>query len=185
MNKIGFVVTWLLFVALVVPALAQQAVDRSTVEQQKIAWLIDSVATLHDASFIRNGKAYDAARAADHLRLKLRYAGERVKTAEQFIDCCATRSSMSGVNYSIRFADGRTVDAATFLRGKLATYPIKAGQSLFRKHPCPVADGGGHGRWRNGRSSLRSRAEIESCPAHVAVARTRESRPSEHRPILP
>jgi len=123
LNKIRFVATWLLFAALVAPALAQQAVDRSTVEQQKIAWLIDSVANLHDASFIRNGKAYDAARAADHLRLKLRYAGEQVKTAEEFIDCCATRSSISGIRYSIRFADGRTVDVATFLRTRLAAYP--------------------------------------------------------------
>jgi hypothetical protein len=126
LNKIRFVATWLLFVALVAPALARQTVDQSTVEQQKIAWLIDSVAALRGASFIRNGKSYDAARAADHLRLKLRYAGGRMKTAEEFIDCCATRSSMSGINYTIRFADGHTVDAATFLRGKLATYPVAA-----------------------------------------------------------
>jgi hypothetical protein len=99
------------------------SIDQSTVEQQKIDWLIDSVATLHDARFIRNGQAYDATRAADHLRLKLRFAGDRVKTAEDFIDYCATRSSMSGRRYSIRFADGRTVDAATFLRERLAAYP--------------------------------------------------------------
>ena len=108
---------------LVAPALAHRAVDQSTVEQQKIGWLIDSVAALHDARFIRNGQAYDAVRAADHLRLKLRYAGDRVKTAEDFIDCCATRSSVSGCRYSSRFTDGRTVDAATFLRDRLAAYP--------------------------------------------------------------
>lgn len=123
MNKFKLIATWLLLVVLVAPASARQALDQSTVEQQKIDWLIDSVATLHDARFIRNGQAYDATRAADHLRLKLRFAGDRVKTAEDFIDYCATRSSMSGRRYSIRFADGRTVDAATFLRERLAAYP--------------------------------------------------------------
>lgn len=123
MNKFKRIATWLLLVVLVAPALAQQAVDLSTVEQQKIGWLIESVAALHDARFIRNGQAYDATRAADHLRLKLRFAGDRVKTAEDFINYCATRSSMSGRRYSIRFADGRTVDAAMFLRQPLAAYP--------------------------------------------------------------
>jgi len=123
LKKFKLIATWLLLVVLVAPALAQHAVDQSNIEQQKIAWLIDSVATLHDARFIRNGEAYAAARAADHLRLKLRFAGGRVKSAEDFIDCCATRSSMSGLRYSIRFADGRTVDAATFLRARLAAYP--------------------------------------------------------------
>lgn len=123
MNKFKLIATWLLLVVLVAPASAQQALDQSAVEQQKINWLIDSVATLHDARFIRNGQAYDATRAADHLRLKLRFAGDRVKTAEDFIDYCATRSSISGRRYSIRFADGRTIDAATFLRERLAAYP--------------------------------------------------------------
>jgi hypothetical protein len=123
LNKFKLIATGLLLVVLVAPASAQQALDQSTVEQQKIDWLIDSVATLHNARFIRNGQAYDATRAADHLRLKLRFAGDRVKTAEDFIDYCATRSSMSGRRYSIRFADGRTVDAATFLRERLAAYP--------------------------------------------------------------
>jgi hypothetical protein len=123
LNKFNLIATWLLLAVLVAPVLAQQTAEQSNVEQQKIGWLIGSVAALHDARFIRNGQAYDAARAADHLRLKLRFAGDRVKTAEEFINYCATRSSMSGRRYSIRFGDGRTVDAATFLRARLAAYP--------------------------------------------------------------
>lgn len=126
MTKLKLSATWLLLVVLMAPTSAQQTLDQSNVEQQKIDWLIDSVAALHDARFIRNGQVYDATRAADHLRLKLRFAGARVKTAEDFIDYCATRSSMSGRRYSIRFDDGRTVDAATFLRERLAAYPTMA-----------------------------------------------------------
>ncbi|HZW50528.1 MAG TPA: DUF5329 family protein, partial [Rudaea sp.] len=70
--------------------------------------------------FIRNGVEYDAAKAADHLRLERRYAGSRVTTAEDFIVCCATGSSITGEKYRIRLHDGRTVDAAAFLRDRLA-----------------------------------------------------------------
>lgn len=99
------------------PAFGQQ-----DVEQKKIAYLIASVAELHDATFIRNGEEYDAERAAEHLRLKLRYAGGHVRTAEDFIAYCGTGSSMSGAKYQIRFRDGRIVDSAAFLHGKLAEY---------------------------------------------------------------
>ena len=88
-------------------------------EAQKIQSLIHSVETLRGAVFIRNGSEYDAAKAASHLRRKLDYAGDRIKTANQFIDKLATGSSMSGKPYKIRFADGRTVESAVFFREQL------------------------------------------------------------------
>jgi hypothetical protein len=106
------------------PALAQPSA-----EQARIEYLIESVATLNDARFIRNGVEYDSRKAADHLRAKLRNAGSRVRTAEDFILYCAAGSSMSGEKYRIRFADGRTVDTADFLRGKLAAYAEQARHS--------------------------------------------------------
>ncbi|MGY3038726.1 hypothetical protein ACVWWQ_000313 [Rhodanobacter sp. TND4EL1] len=122
---------WLLVVVLISPAFGQQPAPRQApTEQQKIDYLIATVAGLHDAEFIRNGTAYDASQAAAHMRLKLRFAGSRVKTAEDFITCCATGSSVSGINYTIRFAHGPDVDAATWLRGKLAAY--EAGNALPR-----------------------------------------------------
>jgi len=102
---------------------AASARGQQDLERAKIDYLIDSIAQLHDAVFIRNGTDYTSAQAADHLRLKLRNAGARVRTAEDFITCCATGSSMSGEKYRIRFADGRVVDNAVFLREKLAEYP--------------------------------------------------------------
>ena len=103
---------------LIAPAFSQQ--DNN--EQRKIEYLIGSIANLHDARFIRNGTEYDSQRAADHLRVKLHYADGRVKTAEDFIVYCATGSSMTGGVYRIKFADGRLVATATFLRDKLAAY---------------------------------------------------------------
>ena len=102
---------------------SQPAVSEQEIEQQKIQFLINVVANLKDATFLRNGSEYDAQQAASHMRLKLRFAGSRIRTAEDFIVYCATGSSMSGEKYKIKFADGRLVDSATFLRDKLAAYP--------------------------------------------------------------
>ena len=57
---------------------AAVAQSSSSVEARKIEHLIAAVARLSDAKFIRNRTAYDAGKAAEHLRLKLREAGGRV-----------------------------------------------------------------------------------------------------------
>lgn len=88
-----------------VPVLIQTAPQT---EAQKIEALIQAVADLQDAVFIRNGTEHTPKAAADHLRLKWKNAGRRVKTAPEFIQYCATGSSLSGKPYEIRFKDGRT-----------------------------------------------------------------------------
>jgi len=115
MNKMFYI----LF-ALVV--FAQAAFARDLIEDQKIDFLINSVAEMRDATFMRNGSEYDAQHAADHMRLKLRFAGDQVKTAEDFILCCGTGSSMSGQPYAIKLADGSIVPSADFLHAKLIEF---------------------------------------------------------------
>lgn len=95
---------------------------RPEAEQKKIDYLIAAIEALDGATFIRNGSEYSAAKAADHLRLKLRKAGDRIQTAEQFIDELGAKSSMSGEKYQIRFKDGRLLDSAQVFREKLAQY---------------------------------------------------------------
>lgn len=109
----------LLLMLAALTAMAQQA---PAVEQRKIDYLIQSIAQLHHAQFIRNGSAYDAAAAVRHLELKRRYAGERVRSAEDFIRLCATGSSISGQPYTIRFADGHVETVAGWLRARLAAW---------------------------------------------------------------
>ena len=94
-------------------------------EAEKIQYLISSVEALKGAKFIRNGKAYDAGKAGDHLRLKLKAAGNRVKTAEDFIRICASKSSISGEPYRIRFSDGVTMEAEVFFRNRLKGFSDK------------------------------------------------------------
>jgi hypothetical protein len=84
-------------------------------EPQKIDALIAAVEKLKDAKFVRNGKEYDGKSAADHMRRKRKAARDKVKTAREFIDRLASKSSASGEPYKIRFKDGKEVTSAEFL----------------------------------------------------------------------
>ena len=71
--------------------------------------------------FIRNGQAYDAADARQHILRKYDAARRRIETAEHFIRYCATQSSMSGKPYHIQCSD-RTVLCADWLQGELQRF---------------------------------------------------------------
>jgi hypothetical protein len=107
---------WLLLLGLL---FAASAFAVPLTEQQKIDALIHGVETMPGKPFIRNGTAYDGKAAAEHLQYKRSHAGDRIKTANDFINCCASSSSMSGQPYQIRYPDGKTVDAAVYLRDEL------------------------------------------------------------------
>ena len=116
MSPASRIVALLLLLAAALPAFGQGV---PATETQRIEQLIRSVEQLSDARFIRNGSAHDAAAAGQHLRRKWREAGSRVKTAQQFIELCASRSSVTGRPYEIRFANGSTQTSESFLRARL------------------------------------------------------------------
>lgn len=109
-----------LLLALSLPVLARDAK-----EDARIDALLLRVESLEGAVFIRNGGEHDAKAAAEHLRMKLGKAGDRVKTAEQFIDGIATKSSLSGKPYRIRFADGSEKETGPWLHGQLKEIDAK------------------------------------------------------------
>ena len=88
-------------------------------ETQKIERLIAAVEE-SDLVFIRNGLEHDAPGAASHLRRKWSRAKDRIKTAEQFIEHIASRSSLSGRAYTVRLADGTEQETGVWLRARLA-----------------------------------------------------------------
>jgi hypothetical protein len=100
-------------------ALALPLLARDAREDARIDALLAHVASLDGATFIRNGGEHDAKKAAAHLRMKLDKAGERVKTAEQFIDGIATKSSLSGKPYRIRLRDGTEKESGPYLHRQL------------------------------------------------------------------
>ena len=90
--------------------------ESKTEETRQIELLLARVEAMQHVVFIRNGKEYSSKKAADHLRLKWKKAGRRVKTAEDFIELCGSRSSISGKLYKMRFPDGRIENSAVILK---------------------------------------------------------------------
>ncbi len=85
----------------------------------EIDGLINFVRT-SDVRFIRNGSEYSAAEGADHLSDKLKKAGDRVKTTDDFITGIASKSYLSGKPYKVKFPDGRTQPTGEWLKAQLA-----------------------------------------------------------------
>ncbi len=88
-------------------------------ERARIEALIGAVAA-SGVIFIRNGSEHDAAAAAEHLRTKWSRAGDRIGTADDFIEQLGTRSSQTGEPYRVRMPDGTERDAGPWLRELLA-----------------------------------------------------------------
>jgi hypothetical protein len=88
-------------------------------ETEKIELLINTIETMQDARFIRNGKEYSSAKAAQHLRKKWSHVKKRISTADQFIKYIASKSSISNKPYQIKMADGTIVSSESVLRKKL------------------------------------------------------------------
>ena len=111
-----------LAVALVVAGPRASTAEDAAPETERLAIeaLIQSVAELRDATFIRNGKSYDAASAARFLREKWKSRASEVRSADEFIERVASFSSTTSKPYRIRFADGREIASADFLRAELA-----------------------------------------------------------------
>jgi len=113
----------ILVAAFVIMTLFSVAVSaQDNIEKKKIEFLISSVENLKGAVFIRNGSEYDGKAAAEHLRLKLKNAGGRVQTAEDFIRLCASQSYITGKPYLIRLSNGKTIKSEEYFREKLKEY---------------------------------------------------------------
>lgn len=85
----------------------------------EIEALLAYVQHLDGAVFIRNGGEHTPAEAAAHLRMKWEKQAAKVRTAEDFIALCGTKSLTSGERYRIRFKDGAARDSAAVLTERL------------------------------------------------------------------
>jgi Family of unknown function (DUF5329) len=96
-----------------------------SLEQQRIELLLVEISKV-EGVFIRNGTEHPPLQAVDHLRTKLQRAmsswfapDKEDWTAEMFIDKLASKSSLSGKPYQIRFNSGITVNTHDWLLKKL------------------------------------------------------------------
>jgi hypothetical protein len=99
-------------------------------EVQQVWWLLSRIRNA-DAVFVRNGREYRGAEAAEHLRDKL-WGEPNVATCDDFIDKVGSRSALTGTPYTVRLSDGRTLPAGEWLRNQLAMKTEKLVQAPKR-----------------------------------------------------
>jgi hypothetical protein len=85
-----------------------------------IEYLLARVAS-SELEFVRNGKTHSPPEAVQHMRRKYEYYADRIDTAEDFIALAATKSMISGKQYTIRSHAG-VQPAAEWLKSVLAEY---------------------------------------------------------------
>ncbi len=90
-------------------------------ENESIEFLIESMGSLGDAVFIRNGAAYSIGEAQQHLRRKWGWKASQIITADDFIRVVATASSESGEPYLIHLPDGTEITLQQWLSEQLAS----------------------------------------------------------------
>jgi hypothetical protein len=77
--------------------------DRDT--EQAISYLMSAVGNSH-YTFIRNGEKHSSEEAVKHMKEKCEYFKSKIKTPEDFIRLCASRSLLSGSPYLVEAPQG-------------------------------------------------------------------------------
>jgi hypothetical protein len=95
--------------------------------QETIDYIIEFVRA-SDVVFIRNDQEHTPQEAAEHMLRKYKYARGKVKAPEDFIEYCATKSTVSGKPYRVRLRDGTTITSAEWLLGALEKYRSFGGE---------------------------------------------------------
>ena len=114
MNKLIIIFCAALFIFFGTGSWAQMS------EEAKIAQLIRTVREIPPgAKFIRNGKEHSSDEAADHLSAKYKRGKKYAMTAKFFIENIASKSSVTGIEYRIKFADGKIVATREFFTEEL------------------------------------------------------------------
>ncbi len=104
-----------LVLCLCLPAISAAAADNPEID-----FLIDSIRN-SQCSFTRNGTVYSPEKAADHLQMKYNKTKKYIKSAEDFIEKLATKSSWSGKPYTMT-CNGVKQQSGTWLSATLASY---------------------------------------------------------------
>ena len=75
-----------------------------------------------DVVFVRNSQKYSGKDAAEHMQKKYAHFGAKVRTPEDFIELCASRSMLSGTPYRVINKKGETIRSKEWLTGELERY---------------------------------------------------------------
>ncbi len=107
-----------LFVALVCLSISLGQISAAESLDESIKYLLDYVAK-SDATFVRNGQTHKPQEAADHIKAKYDHFKKEIKTPEDFIRLCASKSLQSGKPYLVRTKDGKETHLDAWLTDAL------------------------------------------------------------------
>lgn len=88
---------------------------------QEVQYLITFISN-SNATFIRNGDEHTSKEAAEHLAMKYRKAKRYAKTADDFINNLASKSSWSGKAYTVILSNGAKLTANSWLTNELIRF---------------------------------------------------------------
>jgi len=99
---------------------ADNAIGTAATVHHEVLGLLDRLVD-SGCVFYRNGSWYEGAQAASHLKRKFDYIAKRrtLRSAEQFIELGASRSSFSGRAYQVRCGSSKPEASAQWLLGQL------------------------------------------------------------------
>jgi hypothetical protein len=86
--------------------------------QNEIAHLLNFIAST-DCVFERNSSLYKHREAVDHIHKKYQYFAGKIKSAEDFINLSATKSSISGKYYKIHCNNQSPINSQAWLLTEL------------------------------------------------------------------
>ena len=86
-----------------------------------VQYLIGYVAT-SDVTFIRNSGKYSSREASEHMQKKYEHFRDEIKTPEDFIKLCATRSLLTGKPYLVVNEQGEEFRTSEWLTAELGEY---------------------------------------------------------------
>lgn len=110
----------ILFLFLLIPQLSFSQTKHISTESDKIKFLLNELDKPNsNLKFIRNGEEFSGREAKEHMEKKLKVAGERIKTVDDFINQIATKSYLTGNIYYVKLPDGTKVESAKWLRETL------------------------------------------------------------------
>jgi hypothetical protein len=73
-------------------------------------------------TFVRNDEEHNSKSAAEHMRNKYDYFKDRINTPEEFIELCASKSTLSGKLYLVRCVGKSQIPSADWLAEELNKY---------------------------------------------------------------
>lgn len=75
-----------------------------------------------DCVFERNGKKYDAKKAAKHIKRKYKHFRDQITTTEEFIEYSGTKSTRSGEDYMIYCSNNEPIKSSVWLLEELSQF---------------------------------------------------------------